>query len=135
MQYPVGTAIIASVNNAVWLLPVLAPAVVQPALASHTGSDACTSACTQITGAPNPQNFSEFGSPDGKAGMRGTLPTIADTLTALTFSRHCKAASVHMDSWNKIVCSDLLRLGVAYPWFRTVSDRAAWRQLIAPVCT
>ena len=40
-----------------------------------------------------------------------------------------------VDSWNKIVCSDLLKLGVAYSWYRKVFDRTAWRQLIAPVRT
>ena len=40
-----------------------------------------------------------------------------------------------MDSWNKIVCSDLLKLGAAHSWYRTGFDRDAWRQLIAPVRT
>ena len=40
-----------------------------------------------------------------------------------------------MDSWNKIVCSDLLKLGAAYSWYRTGFDRTAWRQLVAPVRT
>ena len=40
-----------------------------------------------------------------------------------------------MDSWNKIVCSDLLKLGAAYSWYRTGFDRAAWKQLIASVRT
>ena len=39
------------------------------------------------------------------------------------------------DSWNKMICSDLLKLGAAYSWYRTVFDRTAWRQLIAPVHT
>ena len=37
-----------------------------------------------------------------------------------------------MDSWSKIVRSDLLKLVAAYSWYRTVFDRFAWTQLIAP---
>ena len=33
------------------------------------------------------------------------------------------------------VCSDLLKLGAAYSWYRTVFDRTAWRQLFVPVRT
>ena len=40
-----------------------------------------------------------------------------------------------MDTWNKIACNDLGGLRAAYSWYRIVSDRPAWRRLIAPVRT